>query len=625
MPIVYSKTKAEFWDDIMTNDIEWIISRQIQEQLHRRTAPAELWAFKNSLLYMNNVLQDQDIPSDAWITIEYQIPLTAKRVDFIITWKNKEGKEQVIIIELKQRSKAELTDKDAIVATMFKWGRQETNHPSYQAWSYAALLYGFNETVYNEGIVLKPCAYLHNYEEDWILDNHFYQSHITKAPLFFKSDALKLREFIKQFVRYGDTTKTMFRIEQGKIKPSKQLTDSVASMLQGNEEFIMIDDQKVVYENIMHATQQAHKDKKHHVVIVQWWPGTWKTVVAINCLVAAMKSWMIGQYVTKNAAPREVFERKLTQVMRKTEISNLFVWSWAFTKTRNKTFDILLVDEAHRLNEKSGMFKNLGENQIKELVNAAHCSVFFVDEDQKVTLADIGSKEEIQKRASHHGAIVHEFELSSQFRCNGSDGYLAWLDNVLEISETANYTLDKKGYDFQVVDSPTKLRDIIFEKNKINNKARIVAWYCRDRISKKSVNNFDITFPEHDFAMRWNLATDANLWIINPRSINEIGCIHTCQWLEVDYIWVIVWDDLVVRDGKVITNPFKRARTDASLKWYKKMMETDPEWTLKIVDKIIKNTYRTLMTRGAKGCYVYFVDKETEEYFRSSSIMDTKE
>ena len=264
------------------------------------------------------------------------------------------------------------------------------------------------------------------------------------------------------------------------------------------------------------------------------------------------------------------------------------------------------------------MFRNLGENQVMEIIDSAKCSIFFIDEDQKVTLHDIWEKEEIKNRARKFLIPVKELKLSSQFRCDGSDGYLAWLDNILQIKETANEELDKHHYDFKVVSSPTELRNIILEKNIKDNKARLVAWYCWNWISewKNNSNIHDIVIPEHNFSMSrnlWNSTTRA----IDPSSVNEVWCIHTCQWLEFNYIWVIVWKDLIVRNWKIITQPEERAKTDSSLKWYKKLLEIDREWTLKKVDKIIKNTYRTLMTRGMKGCYVYFVDKETEEYFRS--------
>lgn len=119
--------------------------------------------------------------------------------------------------------------------------------------------------------------------------------------------------------------------------------------------------------------------------------------------------------------------------------------------------------------------------------------------------------------------------------------------------------------------------------------------------------------------MKWNLASEGNTWIISPTSVNEVGCIHTCQGLEVDYIGVIVGDDLVIRNEQVVTNPSSRARTDKSLAGYKKLLKFSPDIANKKAAAIIKNTYRTLMTRGMKGCYVYFVDKETEEFFKKYS------
>lgn len=613
--IVYQATKSKFLEDILSNDIENIIAETVKKKLNRDTPRAEIASWKNSLVYMNTVLSDAEIPENSGVAIEYQIPQTSKRIDFILTGRDEAQVDHAVLIELKQWSTAKLTDKDSVLLT-FVGGREgEHTHPSYQAWSYAALLNGFNQTVYEENIQLKPCAYLHNYVADDVITNSFYSDYIDKAPVFLKNDAIKLRDFIKKYVKYGDTSNIMYRIDNGKIKPSKSLADSLASMLKGNAEFVMIDEQKIVYETALSLAKRSSETNKN-VLIVEGGPGTGKSVVAVNLLVALTKLGLVSQYVTKNAAPRTVYESKLTSALKKTEISNLFTGSGSFVASESNTFDALIVDEAHRLNARSGMFKNLGENQIKEIINTAKFSIFFVDEDQKVTLGDIGEKEEIIKWATDLGAKVHQLELTSQFRCNGSDGYLAWLDDALQIRETANTTLSESDYDFRIVDSPTELRDLIFEKNKINNKARLVAGYCWDWISKNRPDLSDITISGYDFAMRWNLASDGNLWILKPESVNEVGCIHTCQGLEVDYVGVIVGSDFMVRNNKVVTDPSKRAKTDSSIKGYKTLSKTDPEGTNERVDKIIKNTYRTLMTRGMKGCYVYFVDKETERYFK---------
>ncbi|MCK4248822.1 MAG: DUF2075 domain-containing protein, partial [Candidatus Omnitrophica bacterium] len=358
--------------------------------------------------------------------------------------------------------------------------------------------------------------------------------------------------------------------------------------------------------------------------------GTGKSVVAINLLVQITDKQLVTRYVTKNSAPRAVYESVLTGSFTKTHITNLFSGSGAYTNTEENVFDVLIVDEAHRLNEKSGIFQNMGENQIKEIIRASKCSIFFVDDDQRVTWKDIGEKKVIEELAGQLGVTVHNLDLQSQFRCNGSDGYLAWLDNVLEIKETANETLQDINYDFRVFDSPNKLKEAILNKNKINNKARLVAGYCWEWASKKPENSTvkDIVIKEHDFAMQWNLTTDGNLWIRKPESVNEVGCIHTCQGLELDYVGVLIGPDIIVRDNKVIVQPDKRAKTDQSLKGYKKALKETPEAANQKAEAIIKNTYRTLMTRGQKGCYIYCTDPETNTYFANlakSIVAEQKE
>ncbi len=615
--IIYQADKERFLNNVISNEIHEIIELTYKNKTGRSVAPNEIRSWEQSLRYMGAILDDEQIPKDVGISIEYAIPQTSKRIDFIITGQDIDKNDQVIIIELKQWESAELTDKDGIVRTRFQHGTAETNHPSYQAWSYSELLNQLNETVYTDEIRLQPCAYLHNYLDDNVITNRFYSNYLEKAPVFLKgkNEKEKLKEFIKKFISHGDTTNLMYRIENGKIRPSKNLADRLSSMLQGNPEFVMIDDQKLVYETAIKLALES-QDLSKNVLIIEGGPGTGKSVIAINLLVNLIKEHrLLAQYVTKNAAPRAVYEARLTGLMTKTAISHLFTGSGSFHSTDTNTFDVLIVDEAHRLNEKSGMFKNIGENQVKEIINASKLSIFFIDENQKVTFNDIGTKEEIQKWAKSLDANVHLMTLESQFRCNGSDGYLAWLDNTLQIKKTANQTIEDLDYDFKVVSSPSELRDLIFEKNKINNKARLVAGYCWNWISKANNSLMDIQIPEYDFSMKWNLDTDGSLWIQAPNSVTEIGCIHTCQGLEVDYIGVIIGKDLIVRNGKVITRPEERAKTDKSLSGFKKLLKSDPELARENADLIIKNTYRTLMTRGMKGCYIFCVDQETQTYF----------
>jgi DUF2075 family protein len=264
---------------------------------------------------------------------------------------------------------------------------------------------------------------------------------------------------------------------------------------------------------------------------------------------------------------------------------------------------------------KSGMFRNMGESQTKEIINSAKFSVFFIDEAQKVTWSDVGEISRIKAHAAELGADVEILELVSQFRCNGSDDYMAWLDGTLGVQENIDNYFTRESFDFQIFDSPKDLHDVIRAKNKGNNKSRVVAGYCWNWVSQNNTNLYDIVFPEYEYKAKWNLKQNASTWIINPNSVDEVGCIHTCQGLEVDYVGVIIGDDLVVRDGELVTDPSIRATTDKSLAGYKKERKNNPVEADIKADELIRNTYRTLMTRGMKGCYVYFTNPGTRKYF----------
>ncbi len=614
--IVYSSTKTEFMAD---RDIATTVENSFVREVGYRPAPSEIGAFRNSLPYMRTVMEIPEIPGDVGIAIEYKIPATSKRIDFLITGKNEDKKSVLVLVELKQWGDAGITDMDGIVTTFLGKKIREVEHPSYRAWSYATLLKDYNSNVQEKHISINPCAYLHNYpdSENNAIKNKFYKNYLDKAPVFFRSDCEKLQDFIKKFVKYGDNKEGLYLIENGKIRPSKALADSLSSMLEGNQEFILIDDQKLVYETALKLAKESTETNKN-VLIVEGGPGTGKSIVAINLLSELIKEENESNnacYVTKNSAPRKVFQAKLTGTFTQGRISSLFRSSDSFFDFEPNTFGTLIVDEAHRLTKQGGYMGNIGENQIKELINASKFCVFFIDEDQRVTLKDIGKKSEIIEWANSLGVNVHTLELASQFRCNGSDGYLPWLDNVLQIKTTANETLDGLNYDFKVMDNPTLLHNEIIDLNKKNKKSRMVAGYCWNWISKNNPELKDIIIG--DYSATWNLTAHGQTWIIQPNSVSEVGCIHTCQGLDLNYVGVIIGPDLIVRNGKVITDGTKRASTDRSLWGITQDIRVGKPDALSTADIIIKNTYRTLMTRGMNGCYVYSIDPETQEYFRN--------
>lgn len=623
--IVYEATKELFVKDVVENQIANRIEQLYRLKIGQNVNPREKQAWKNSMMYMNNVLNDNVIPNNSGIAIEFKVPYTSKRVDFIITGKDNQGRNIAIIIELKQWTEAEIVEgQDGIVRTFTGGAMREVAHPSYQAWSYAAYIEDFNENVQKDNVKLYPCAYLHNYEEvepKTVLSDN-YKDYIEKAPVFISGDVYKLRDFISKYVKTGDNKETLYMIENGKIKPSKSLQDCIAGMVKQNSEFILLDNQKVVYETAMEMAKKSNSDWQKRCLIVKGGPGTGKTVLAINLLADLTNKpyEMVCHYVTKNAAPRSVFKAKLKGKEKISKIDTMFKGSGIYTESGTNDVGVILADEAHRLNAKSGMFKNQGENQIKEIINAAKFSVFFIDETQRIDIYDIGSVSEIEKYLDEFDVPQENrkiLELESQFRCNGSDGYLAWLDDVLEIRQTANNDGFDIDYDIEIIDNPNDVKNKIFDLNKINNKARILAGYCWNWLKegKNNSNIHDIVIPEYNFEMSWNLGSSST-WAIDSESVNEVGCIHTSQGLEFDYAGVIIGKDLRYENGKIITDFTERASTDNSLKGIKKMYKENPEKALKLADEIIKNTYRTLMTRGQKGCYTYCEDKPLAEYLK---------
>lgn len=614
--IVYQAAAGSFVRDVRRGDIDEVILEHFKAKTGRSVAPGEQRSWANSLQHMANVLDDEVVPADVGVAVEFILPQSMKRIDVTLAGVGDDGVKRAVIVELKQWESAKATKQDGIVLTRVGFAERPEVHPSYQAWSYSAFLRGFNEAVYKGGIELQPCAFLHNYRRDGVIDSPHYKPYLDEAPLFAKGERDELRTFILKHVSRGRGTDVLLELENGRIRPSKALADAVKGVVQGHREFVLLDDQKEVFEAALAAARSA-SPAAPRVVVIEGGPGTGKSVVAVHLVATLLSDRNFAMYVSKNAAPRKVFVEKLGRLKKdKVKLANLFTGPDRFMDTEQDTYGTLIVDEAHRLTEKGGFYGNQGEHSVGNIIKAATCAIFFIDEDQAVTWKDVGSKEVIGEFAAKRGATVETYQLASQFRCSGSDGYLAWLDDVLDIRSTANLTLEGTGHEFMVFDDPAEMHATVAAKNG-NNKARVVAGYCWPWKSKKEPEAFDIVIGS--YAKRWNLTEDGSLWIIAPESIDEVGCIHTCQGLEVDYIGVIIGPDLVMSQGRVSTVPTARDRHDKSIQGFKRDLKIDAATTLEKADRIIKNTYRTLMTRGMKGCYVYATDPALRAHLRLRS------
>lgn len=615
--IVYEATKQSFLEDVYNDKI----SKKIKERLGFNVGSSENESWIDTANHMEKILRDSIFPNDISVAMEFKLYNSKLRVDFIVCGLNAEKKNTIIIIEFKRWNSAKVvSDRDDMVEVK-AYGIVQ--HPSYQALSYAKIIKNFYAAAEEDKMDIYPCSCLHRYERtgnDAITDNQ-YKNLLEESPIFLNGENDKLKDFISRHIKYGDNKETLYMLEDGGIKPSKQLQDSILNMLEGKEEFSMVDLQKDVFEEAKRLAKLSKKDGKKRVYIVEGGPGTGKSVIAINLLGQFLgKYGMNCQYITKNQTPRDVYSVQLKGTYKKTEIDNLFCGSGSYIDEKSNEFDALIVDEAHRVTEKTGFLRR-GENQIKEIIKSARFSIFFIDSKQRIHIDDYGTVERIEFFAKELSAEISYGKLNVQFRCGGAEKFIDWVENALQYEDASKEEIDMtflKDYKVEVFDDPNDLKARIIDCNKIQNKSRILAGYCWDWISKRDPegDNYDIQFPEYDFKMKWNF--EKTIWAINKDSVEQAGCIHTSQGLEFDYVGVIIGKDLRYENGKVITDFTARASTDKSLSGIKKMYSEDKESALKLADEIIKNTYRTLLTRGQNGCFIYCEDKALANYLRQS-------
>ena len=616
--IVYNADKRQFVQDVKSNVIATKILDLIRERGLNAGQEREFASWHNSMKFMRDIVDDSDIEDDVQIAIEYNIPQTSKRVDFIILGTDADGKENIVIVELKQWTKAEKVDDDMhfSVRTYVANDNRIVCHPSYQAYSYSRFLVNYSQTICDRGIHLIPCAYLHNYLPAFksALSSEIYKEWYTSAPFFIMDEVQQFSDFVKKFVTkkssHGDL---LYLIEKGRIRPTKSLQDALSSMVRGTPVFDLLDEQAVCFDMCIRTMLQCLKDQKKRTIVIQGGPGTGKSVLAVNLLMHFITCACNAAYVTKNSAPREAFLSLLSgnRADNLADIIQLFRSPFRLSQVPANSYDCLIVDEAHRLVRKMYGDWN-GENQVKECINASLLTVFLLDEDQAVTTKDIGSVQEIKKWCKELGSTLimrEETKLYSQFRCNGSDAYIQFIDNLLQRKEeTVVVSLQELNYDFRVFDDPSEMREALREKNAINNKARMVAGYCYDWNVKFHRGDVDIDLPG-GFQAKWNLAND-KIWAINPRSFDEVGCIHTAQGLEFDYVGVLIGKDLTydMTTGRVVVNKLAISKDDKS-SGIRGASDDDAR-------RLILNTYKTLLTRGQKGCYVYCEDPALREYFK---------
>jgi DUF2075 family protein len=611
--ILYESNAEAFCSAADDNRIVGAIERAFIERLGHTVSPSEKDAWGNSLLRMSAAVRRAELPGDCGVLIEYSLPSTSRRIDFLIAGRDDFARKNVVIVELKQWTSAEATDLENTVRTFLGGGLREVAHPAYQAQSYRRFLCDMNEAVTKYELVPSSCAYLHNFERrrpEPLLDER-YRALTDDTPVFFSGDAKTLQGYLRERVGRGGGMEILEELESGEIRPTRRLIDEVTALWKGNPVFTLLDEQQVAFATIMKAAL-AHR---RTVVIVKGGPGTGKSVVAMNAFVRLLQCGKNVRFVAPNASFKESLIEALARgnAERRGRLKALFVGSGGFVEKPEVLYDVLVTDEAHRLKRK-GTYQYRGDGQVEDIVKSARVSIFFIDDAQRIRPDDEGSVRLIRSMAQKYRCELHEVALSAQFRCAGAAGFVNWIDTVLQIRDTGNAEgWDRGAFEFFVADSPQQIEAWLDEKRAQGRTARLTAGYAWPWTGEKEGNPdaqvCDVKIPEHGWERPWNSRRNTYRWAFDETMRDQVGCVHTSQGLEFDYAGVIIGPDLKFDPERHElwadkTHYFDRAG--------KKGIANDPEK----LTALIKNIYRVLLSRGMKGCAVYCCDEALQAHFR---------
>ena len=622
--IIYQETKAGFIDDVDNNALKRRLVDAFRAKTGSVPSDQNVWADEYSRFSL--ALRNSKVSDEIQVAIEYHITAAGRfRLDVLLAGNNGVT-DNGMIIELKAWETAQLSDVDDMVISP-TGGGTIAQHPCLQARKYKGLIVRFNQDIREQAIALCSAAYLFNLKRrnPEPLEDARYEGILKDSKLFLADDANKLAQFFEAFVPQKPKKDVIFIIENGRLLPSSELIGRVSSMLDGNEEFELIDEQNEAFQVIRHQVAALKGPSDRHVFVVEGGPGTGKSVIAVRLLAEILKAKRMGFFVAPNKAFRETLVEFLSKGDRvyREDGEALFQSSWGFHQVdydQDARNEVLIIDEAHRLKDKA--YRYYGKSMVEDMVRASRISVFFIDETQRVSWNDIGSVDTIQKAASKFGATYHKpFNLTAQFRCNGSTGYLNWLDDVLQIRPTGNFDNWGAGqYEFKVFDCADDLYAALKAKNDAN-KARLIAGYSWKWPTEGRRRGTQVKHVKVDgLALSWNY--DGENWATSNDGIEQVGCIHTSQGVEFDWLGVLIGPDLIYNDETIVGVPEKRAGTDVSLKGWKaelRAAESDLGKTQTILDKvqsIIKSTYKVLLSRGRKGCFVWCADANLREYLK---------
>jgi DUF2075 family protein len=619
MRFIYSGSIEKFNNDVLTNSLADQMAQAFYGYYHRRVAESEYRAWQESLRNFKDIfhLPELDLFSklkENPIILECELPNSSSRIDVLLFGSNIDNKQTIVLIELKQWSNNNVDDCATEGNVIVKYGRfkKEVAHPSLQVEGYHFYLKDFYKIFSEDNAPqLHSCSYCHNYSRNTqpdILFSNKFQEKIKEFPIFSKEETIQLGKYLESRLSASNGAEVFNRFLVSPIEPSRTLRTYVAKMINKQRLFNLVDDQIAAYNAIMYKVKNLSNQNKKSVVIIKGGPGTGKTAIALEVMTKLLKHGNSVVYAAGSSA--------MINTLRKiigSRAQHLFKFFNTFFEEEENTYDVAIFDEAHRLRDKNinryranSKWRNIPQVEIPFKI--AKLSIFLIDENQVIRpdeTCKISLIKETAKKFGINESEIAEFELKTQFRCSGSDVYLDWIDNVLGIRKVKKPHFDKK-MEFRIFETPQEMMEEIRKRNKEKkNSARITAGFCwpwsdpnPDGTLVKDVKIGDFEMPWENKKEFWKFATDDS-------GMEQVGTVYTVQGFDFDYIGVIFGNDLVYDYKQQKWQAIPEHSYDTMVK------RNNPDLT-----KHLLNTYRILLTRGMKGVYIYFMDKDTEKYFR---------
>lgn len=630
---------------------------------------------------LNILFSKSNLPDDVVIAFEYRAPIGG-RVDCMLFGKGKDGKNNVVLFELKGWKDAKLSYNNTLIET-FTGGRlQDVEHPSDQAGRYHLHFTNYIELLCTDGYCLTSIAYCYNYvksDKNKALYHKNFDDVMNNYPLFNKEERDNLANLLKNLLGCGNGKEIYEAISTCHERPTEKLISAAADLVVDKDRFYLLGDQNITFKKFNSILKDTLDNDGKSVIVIKGGPGTGKTVLALKMLSQVAKMRRTPVFTTRSTALRDELRRALTGLRVKDLIRDIY--DFRPYNYKENEIDVLIVDEAHRVPESANTYRDKGKyykgngdgyevyNPLSQITSLIYCSkvtVFFIDDKQATKSRELGESRKIARIAENYSRqLISEIEkfkigkngfrsaclnyvkstyknqvtvktesLETQFRCIGGTKFVAWLDEVLyNNAQNINLKLTKSdldNYDFRIFDDPSKLYDHIKSLNIPAKKqtARLCAGWCwpwgietdENGDLKKEV---DLTEFGYSFAMPWE--TQKGIRGLKKEYKGGRYAPDTNSWpshpMGINQIGCIYTAQGFEFDyvGVIIGPDLIYDEKNDRLKCKRERNE-ERAMTDITANILIRNIYRVLMSRGKYGCYIYCCDPKVSDYFKRFMI-----